>query len=129
MSAGACGSGSSEPGRNADGRLTELVRLEPDQLQEGDCTSPHEGDAPDVEAGPCAEFDEPRVVYAVETLPEGEFDPADLADQRRDLCESTYPDADGGETSYAYLQPSMESWDEGMRSVVCLTVSQPAEAP
>lgn len=129
IGATACGSGSSEPARDADGTLVESGRLQLDQLMEGDCTLPHEESSPEVDAGPCDDLEDPRVVYAIDSLPEGAFDRGDLDEFRRELCERTHPDADGGEATYAYLQPSEEAWEQDMRSVVCLTAPDTAEAP
>jgi hypothetical protein len=129
IGAAACGSGSSEPARDAEGNLVESGPLQLDQLMEGDCTLPHDGSSAEVEAGPCDDVDDPRVVYAIDSLPEGDFEPGELDEFRRELCERTHPHADGSEATYAYLQPSEEAWDEGMRSVVCLTAPDTAEAP
>ena len=65
----------------------------------------------------------------LDQLMEGDFEPGELDEFRRELSERTHPHADGSEASYAYLQPSEEAWDEGMRSVVCLTAPDTAEAP
>ena len=129
IGATACGSGSSEPARDADGDLVESGRLRLDKLMDGDCTLPHEEGSPDVDAAPCDDIEDPRVVYATDTLTEGAFDRGELEQFRRELCEGAHPDTDGGEATYAYLQPSEEAWDQGMRTVVCLTAPDTAEAP
>ena len=129
IGAAACGPSSSEPARDADGNLVDSGRLHLDQLREVDCTLPHDVSSPDVEAGPCDDIEDPRVVVAIDSLPEGSFDQGELDEVRRELCERTHPDPTGGEATYAYLQPSEEAWDQGMRSVVCLTAPDTAEAP
>lgn len=125
--------GDDDAGRDEDGRITEPTDVAVFDLQVGDCLSPDEEVAAELEqvrAVPCEDAHVHEVFFLAEweggdTFP-GETALADFADAACIAEFQEYVGTDYLDSAlfHTYLLPTLRSWDErDDRQVVCLAAS------